>query len=195
MIYKKTNGRGVDLVLNSLAEEKLQASIRCLAPEGRFLEIGKFDLASNNSLNLSNFTKGRTYHGVMLDMLFKQEPHCKRLCNNLVKECISKGMVKPLIRTVFKHDEIETAFRYMASGKHIGKVLIKIHEERTKVAENPIKCLPMVYCHPEKSTIIIGGLGGFGLELADWLVLRGCTKLILTSRRGITNGYQAMRIR
>jgi fatty acid synthase len=46
----ETNGRGVDIVLNSLAEEKLQASVRCLAPRGRFLEIGKFDLDSNNRL-------------------------------------------------------------------------------------------------------------------------------------------------
>lgn len=43
-------GAGVDLVLNSLAEEKLQASVRCLAQHGRFLEIGKFDLSNNNPL-------------------------------------------------------------------------------------------------------------------------------------------------
>lgn len=46
----ETDGRGVDLVLNSLAEEKLLASVRCLAKGGRFLEIGKFDLANNNPL-------------------------------------------------------------------------------------------------------------------------------------------------
>lgn len=41
---------GVDVVLNSLAEEKLQASIRCLARHGRFLEIGKYDLSNNSAL-------------------------------------------------------------------------------------------------------------------------------------------------
>jgi len=50
LIMSETNGRGVDLVLNSLAEEKLQASVRCLALGGRFLEIGKFDLENNNYL-------------------------------------------------------------------------------------------------------------------------------------------------
>ena len=50
LIMSETNGRGVDLVLNSLVEEKLQASIRCLAVGGRFLEIGKFDLENNNYL-------------------------------------------------------------------------------------------------------------------------------------------------
>jgi len=55
-IMKETNGRGVDLVLNSLSEEKLQASVRCLATNGRFLEIGKFDLSQNNDLSKSLIT-------------------------------------------------------------------------------------------------------------------------------------------
>jgi fatty acid synthase len=46
----ETDGKGVDLILNSLSEEKLQASLRCLANGGRFLEIGKFDLANNSPL-------------------------------------------------------------------------------------------------------------------------------------------------
>ena len=50
LIMSETNGRGVDLVLNSLTERKLQASVRCLAPGGRFLEIGKFDLENNSYL-------------------------------------------------------------------------------------------------------------------------------------------------
>jgi len=50
LIMSETYGRGVDLVLNSLAEENLQASVCCLAPGGRFLEIGKFDLENNNYL-------------------------------------------------------------------------------------------------------------------------------------------------
>jgi len=57
LIMSETNGRGVDLVLNSLAEEKLQASIRCLALGGRFLEIGKFDLENNNYLGMLYFIK------------------------------------------------------------------------------------------------------------------------------------------
>jgi len=53
----ETNGRGVNLVLNSLAEEKLQASVRCLAPGGRFLEIGKFDIDNNSNLGRLYFIK------------------------------------------------------------------------------------------------------------------------------------------
>jgi len=41
----------------------------------------------------------------------------------------------------------------------------------------------------------LGGLGGFGLELADWLTLRDAKNLILTSRTGIKTGYQQSRIK
>ena len=53
-ILRQTSGRGVDVVLNSLSEEKLQASVRCLAQHGRFLEIGKYDLSQNNPLGQSS---------------------------------------------------------------------------------------------------------------------------------------------
>jgi fatty acid synthase len=50
-------------------------------------------------------------------------------------------------------------------------------------------------CHPRRSYVIVGGLGGFGLELAQWLVDRGARHLVLTSRSGIRDGYQDRRIR
>lgn len=51
-----------------------------------------------------------------------------------------------------------------------------------------IEALPKYFCHPEHSYLIAGGLGGFGLQLAQWLVSRGAKKLVLTSRSGVTNG-------
>lgn len=52
MIKLRTNGEGVDFVLNSLAEEQLHASIRCLGRSGTFLEIGKFDLANDSKIGM-----------------------------------------------------------------------------------------------------------------------------------------------
>lgn len=52
-----------------------------------------------------------------------------------------------------------------------------------------------LYCNPNCSYLISGGLGGFGIELADFLIKRGARKLVLSSRSGITNGYQAYKIR
>ena len=50
LVLSETNGRGVDIVLNSLAGEKLRASVRCVAAGGHFIEIGKADILKNNPL-------------------------------------------------------------------------------------------------------------------------------------------------
>ena len=48
------------------------------------------------------------------------------------------------------------------------------------------------YFDPEKSYIITGGLGGFGLELTYWLIERGAKNILLTSRSGIKTPYQKL---
>lgn len=92
----------------------------------------------------------------------------------------------------------------MASGKHIGKVILCIRDEElsqngktllVKPKPKLVEAIPRFFCDPNKSYVIIGGLGGFGLELADWLVIRGAKKLVLCSRSGVRTGYQAWRIK
>jgi fatty acid synthase, animal type len=123
MIMQHTEGRGVDIVLNSLAEEKLQASIRCLAKGGRFLEIGKFDMISNNSLDIPFFSRGIKFYSILLDKIFYSNVERKAKLWKRITKGLENGVIKPLCRKVFEKNEIEAAFRYMAIGKHIGKVL------------------------------------------------------------------------
>ncbi|NWU85061.1 FAS synthase, partial [Onychorhynchus coronatus] len=199
-ILRVTNGKGVNLVLNSLAEEKLQASLRCLARHGRFLEIGKFDLSNNSQLGMALFLKNVAFHGILLDSIFDEGNQDWELVSELLKKGIKDGVVKPLKSTVFNKEDVEAAFRFMAQGKHIGKVMIKVQEEEKEYPlrkSEPVKisAISRTCCPPTKSYIITGGLGGFGLELAHWLVERGAQKLILTSRSGIRTGYQAKRVK
>lgn len=98
MIIKQTNGQGVDIVLNSLSEEKLLASVRCLAHGGRFLEIGKFDLAANNPLGMECFMKEVSFQGIMLDSLFSAKPELKRRLKDTMTPGLKSGAVKPLVR-------------------------------------------------------------------------------------------------
>lgn len=65
MVMTRTGGKGVDYVLNSLAGEKMQASIRCVAENGFFLEVGKFDMLMKNKIHLSHFLKGITFKAVL----------------------------------------------------------------------------------------------------------------------------------
>ncbi|KAG6446749.1 hypothetical protein O3G_MSEX004583 [Manduca sexta] len=200
MIRRETNGRGVDMVLNSLSDEKLQASVRCLAYRGRFLEIGKFDISNNTPIGMYFFLKETSFHGIMLDYIFDQSFAFRKRLQDLLLSGIESGAVRPLTYCTFEKNEIETAFRYMAAGKHIGKVIIKIREEErenrpVRPSSMPLDALPRYMCHEDHVYIVVGGLGGFGLELADWLILRGARKILLTSRRGVTNGYQSSRLR
>ncbi|KAH0813343.1 hypothetical protein GEV33_009449 [Tenebrio molitor] len=198
MIKAGTNNRGVDAVLNSLSEDKLRASVRCLARGGRFLEIGKFDLANDSSLSLLLLERGASYHGIMLDQIFKNSAELKAKLVDALYKGVRDGYVKPLPRVVFGRDELVPAFKYMTTGKHIGKVLVKVRDEGGVRGVGPkrlFSALPRFNCDLTKSYVIIGGLGGVGLELADWLILRDARKLVLVSRSGVQTGYQAQRIR
>ncbi|KAH7943510.1 hypothetical protein HPB52_009166 [Rhipicephalus sanguineus] len=198
----QTKGRGVDLVLNSLAEDKLQASVRCLAPHGRFLEIGKFDLYENSALGMSVFLKDVAFHGIMLDSLTEDDPSAieyRGRVVDLILQGIASGVVRPLDAIRFTRDHVEDAFRFMASGKHVGKVVIQASPAtQTESVSTPASPLPLEvvarpYFYAHKSYVIVGGLGGFGLELAEWMVTgRGCRKLLLTSRTGVRTGYQRL---
>lgn len=198
MILTETQGRGVDVVLNSLAEEKLQASIRCLATNGRFLEIGKYDLSNDNRVGMSMFLKNTSFHGILLDMLFDDCAAKKQLVQ-LVSEGIANGAVRPLPTTVFSEKQLEEGFRYMATGKHIGKVLLRIRDEEPTKRVQPlpkiVAAVPRTYMDPSKSYVLVGGLGGFGLELTSWLVARGAKFIVLVSRSGVRTGYQALCVR
>ena len=88
----RTNGRGVNMVLNSLAEEKLQASIRCLARHGRFLEIGKYDLSNNTPLGMALFLRNVAFHGILLDAIFEENNPEWSEVSDLLTAGIKSGM-------------------------------------------------------------------------------------------------------
>ncbi|XP_063635796.1 fatty acid synthase-like [Cydia splendana] len=199
LVQIRTHGRGVDLVLNSLAGDQLQASLRCLGERGRFLEIGKVDLIANSEVGLSLLLKSTSVQGILLDGLFPlpaDDPEKVKVVR-LVAEGIAAGVVRPLPTTAYGEGQLEQAFRYMATGKHIGKVLIRVRDEEANVGQPSrlIPALPRTYMHPGKSFVLVGGLGGFGLELGDWLVRRGARTLVFNSRSGVRTGYQALCIR
>ena len=73
-VISATDGRGVDLVLNSLSGELLHTSWKCVAEFGTMLEIGKRDLIGNGKLAMNVFGANRSYHGVDLGLLIQRRP-------------------------------------------------------------------------------------------------------------------------
>ena len=82
----------------------------------------------------------------------------------------------------------------MTTGYHMGKVVLKMRQNENDKCSLPLNSLNRVYYNSNECIIIPGGLGGFGIELAEWLVLRGCHKLVLSSSRGIKTGRQVYKI-
>ncbi|KAF2202683.1 phenolpthiocerol synthesis polyketide synthase ppsA [Delitschia confertaspora ATCC 74209] len=93
-IRSATSGRGVDVVLNSLAGDALQTTWKCIAPFGRFVEIGKRDIDVNSRLEMSPFARNVTFSSVDVTVIFRQN---KKLAQNIfrkVMELVRKGEVK-----------------------------------------------------------------------------------------------------
>ena len=75
---------------------------------------------------MSIFLKNVTFCGILLDALFEQSSRDWEDVHRLVSQGMDSGVVKPLRASVFDRQQVEDAFRFMAQGKHIGKVVIKV---------------------------------------------------------------------
>jgi fatty acid synthase len=74
MIMRNKNGRGVDYILNSLAQEKLMASIRCLAQHGSFVEIGLSDILNNSKIDMKYLGTNKSFNSFVLIEYLKDNP-------------------------------------------------------------------------------------------------------------------------
>ena len=178
-IRERTNGEGVDVVLNSLSGEAIGKSLSTLAPSGRFVELGKRDIYEDASLHLLEFRKNLSYFAVDLDRLLAEQPEH---VGSLFQEVLAKfedGIYEALPTEVFSSAELSDALRHMAQAKHIGKVVVAIGDEPvqivTRSADGP-------QFRQDGAYLVTGGLGGFGLTVASWLAARGAGTLVLAGR-------------
>jgi len=75
---------------------------------------------------MSVFLRNISFHGILLEALFEPGNSDWQTVRDLVSSGIRDGTVKPLQTTVFERNDIEAAFRFMAHGKHVGKIVIKV---------------------------------------------------------------------
>jgi NADPH:quinone reductase-like Zn-dependent oxidoreductase/SAM-dependent methyltransferase/acyl carrier protein len=181
-VLEVTGGEGVDLVLNSLAGDAIRMGISALAENGRFLEIGKRDIYGDRRVGLRAFRKNLSFIAIDLDREFRRRPG---LIGSLFRDLMGdfrSGTLFPLPYRAFPLSNVGGAFRYMAKAKHVGKVIVSLQEQQVPVIPSSEEKIRF----PEDATYLItGGLGGFGLKTAQWLVENGARHLVLTGRRGI----------
>ena len=175
-----TQGKGVDVVLNSLAGEAMIRSMDCLRPFGRFVELGKRDFYANTHLGLRPFRRNLTYFGVDVDQLIVEHRDLtQRLFGELVA-LFAHGELTPLPHRVFEGEHIGDAFRLMQRSGHIGKIVVRPAVYRQRPAAGggrfPVDAAGL--------HVVVGGTSGFGLATAAWLAERGARHLVLASRSG-----------
>jgi NADPH:quinone reductase-like Zn-dependent oxidoreductase/SAM-dependent methyltransferase/NAD(P)-dependent dehydrogenase (short-subunit alcohol dehydrogenase family)/aryl carrier-like protein len=181
-VMQSTGGAGVDVVLNSLSGEAISKGLSVLGDFGRFLEIGKRDIYKNTRLGLKPFRKNVTFSAIDLDRVMRQRP---ALMAGLFQKVIGEardGLLAPLPHRVFNTPNVVSAFRYMQQGKHVGKVVLSLQDRPAVVVPAPAGTLSL---RGDATYLVTGGLGGFGLGVAKWMIDRGARHLVLMGRRGI----------
>ena len=136
-IRRRTNGNGVDVILNSLAGELLHETWTCIAPFGRFLEIGKRDFEQNNSLQMAPFVRAVSFFAIDLFQLGSVKPQATFDAFQAVMNLFQTDRLKPIAPiSTFPISQLERAFRTMQAGKHLGKIVIVPHaDDLVKVCE------------------------------------------------------------
>jgi acyl transferase domain-containing protein/acyl carrier protein len=179
-IMDQTEGEGVDLVLNSLAGKFIFKSIEILKPLGRFLEIGKRDIYENNKMGLRPFLKGISFI-TMVDIKqgFLSLGNEFRAIFTEIMRHMDEGNLHPLPNRVFPISDAQNAFRAMAQAKHMGKVVLSLEEPDLKISQDEDVSKKF---SADVTYLITGGLGGFGLAIARWMVEQGARHLALMGR-------------
>jgi polyketide synthase 12 len=164
--FLETSGRqGVDVVLNSLAHEFIDASLELLPRGGRFIEMGMTDLRDPGEIS-------QQHRGVAYRAFSLSEADPTRI-GEMLAELVSLfegGSLERLPVQVWDVRRAPEAFRFMSQARHVGKLVLS---------------LPTSPVDAGRSVVITGGLSGLGSLVARHLVGQGVSCVVLASRRGL----------
>jgi acyl transferase domain-containing protein/acyl carrier protein/NADP-dependent 3-hydroxy acid dehydrogenase YdfG len=160
--------RCIDVVINSLTDEFIPASLSVLRPGGRFIEIGRSEVWSEEQVSAVRDDVSYVAVDLSPDMLNPDD----RMRDTLraVVGLVAEGGLAELPVKTFSRDETIAAFRFMAQARHIGKIAI----------EAPLDSESLV--RREGTYLVTGAFGGLGLLVANWLCENGATSLNLLGR-------------
>jgi acyl transferase domain-containing protein/acyl carrier protein len=180
-IMEITGGQGVDIVLNALAGQAIQQGMACLAPYGRFLELGKRDIYQNSKIGLWALRKNAAFFAIDLGRLIADKPAFTESLLAELSQHFNETSFRPLPHRVFPVSRIVEAFRYLAQARHIGKIVISMQEHGVLIAPSNEETAAF---RPDATYLITGGFGGFGATLARWIIEHGGRHLVLMGRSG-----------
>ncbi|WP_394297892.1 SDR family NAD(P)-dependent oxidoreductase [Streptomyces globisporus] len=163
-IREATTGRGVDVVLGSLAGDFVDASLRLLAPGGRLIEMGKTDI--RDPWWVADTHPGAAYHAYDLNLVAPDR------VRDMLAEVLARfadGTLTPLPAMTWDLRHAPAVFRHMSQARHTGKLVLGV--------PRPLD--------PNGTVLITGGTGTLGGLVARHLATaHGIRHFVLTSRQG-----------
>lgn len=126
-INMQTDGKGVDVILDMIGGDYFPRNLKCLATEGRLLQIA-IQNGAKSEINLwQMMLKRQTITGSTLrarDDNFKK--HIAHQLQEKVWPLLANGMIKPIIDSVFPLADVEQAHARMAGNQHFGKIILEV---------------------------------------------------------------------
>ena len=169
-ILQATGGEGVHLVLNSLTGPGfIDASLSCLAPGGRFVEMARVDILSPEEMAAAR--PDVAYWILELDVLKESDQAQAGDSLRRVMDQVAAGELKPLVHTRWSLVEASLAMKHMQAARHIGKMVLANSALETGRLRD------------DRTYLVTGGLGGIGIAVAGWLADRGAGAIVLNGRR------------
>ncbi len=167
-----TGFQGVNVILNSLNGALIAASLRTLAPRGRFIELGE-DTGWDET-RVRSLRPDVQYHRVHLRSDLETVTPAIRKALDAVVNDAANGVIEPLPHRMFPPEEATEAFRFMAAGKHTGRVLIGSSKQPAKTDHR---------ISSDGAYLVTGGLSGLGLLTVEWLARQGAGCILAVGRR------------
>ncbi|TRX91638.1 hypothetical protein FHL15_007420 [Xylaria flabelliformis] len=185
-INAATNGKGVDVVINSLTGDLLHASWGCIANFGRFIEIGKRDLVDAGRLDMSIFLRNATFTAFdMSELYFHESPFYRDILASKMKQVLHmyrSGHITATPITKFDIAEVAQAYRYFSAQDRVGKIVVSMTNPQSIIPVALSKYLTLF--NPERVYLLVGCLGGLGRSLSRWMVQRGARNLVFLGKSG-----------
>lgn len=172
-VLNQTDGKGVDMVINTLGGDQADANVQVLKPGGVYAELGKHQSRHRTHDAIRCRNAGASIHVIDIDKIWKDAPkHLSKVFHSVMSR-IEDGAYPFLPHTAFSARNAAEAFRYVSDARHIGKVIVDFGADWRNFAP-PIS--------PEATYLVSGGTRGFGLATAIWLNDVGARHIIVIGR-------------
>lgn len=170
-----TGGAGVNVLLNALGEDFVEANLRALAPGGRYVDLTK--PAGDVAQRIRSLRSDVAYQVIDLAALSERQPERVAALLSRTVQRVGSGELKPLPCTVWPLAEIGDALRTLQGAQHTGKLVVT---PSAPLATTPSR---RVTIDPQGAYVIAGGLGDLGIETARRLAIEGAGLIALVARR------------